>query len=166
MGGRFGLCAVVAAWTALFLGTGHGAAAATADAAAALPGVIANFITAGTPDPRGRVPAIDAVAGAGVQNIAMASPLGILQHGRVYALLLTSQNNTFRGVCADSYTLKRGAAILASGKIHTYACQPGTYWQWTVNTPVIPNKPGLATLTGTVTYGGKTAATTATVLIK
>ena len=166
MDGRFGFCAGVAAWTALFLGTGRHAAAATADAAAALPGVIANFITAGTPDPRGRVPAIDAVAGAGVQNIAMASPLGILQHGRVYALLLTSQNNTFRGVCADSYSLKQGTAVLARGKIHTYDCQPGTYWQWTVNSPVIPNKPVLATLTGTVTYGGKTATTTAIVLIK
>lgn len=167
MGGRFGLCACVAAWTALSLGTGHHAAAAgTADAVVALPGVIANFITAGTPDPKGRVPALDAVAGAGVQNITMASPLAILQHGRVYTLILTSQNNTFRGVCADSYTLKRGTAILASGKIHNYDCQPGTYWQWAVNSRVIPNRPGLATLTGTVTYGGKTATTTATVLIK
>ena len=166
MVGSFGSGACVAAWMAVLLGTGYATTARTADAAAAPPGVIANFITAGTPDPKGRVPALDAVAGAGVQNITMASPLGILQHGRVYTLILTSQNNTFRGVCADSYSLKQGTAVLASGKIHNYACQPGTYWQWSVNSPVIPNKPGLATLTGTVTYGGKTATTTATVLIK
>jgi hypothetical protein len=162
----FGLCAGVAAGMVAFLGTGHGAVAKTADATAALPGVIANFITAGAPDPRGKVPVIDGVPGAGVQNIAIASPLGILQHGRIYTVIVTSQNNSFKGVCADSYVLKKGAAVLASGKIHTYACQPGTYWEWAANTPAIPNKPGLATLVGTVTYGGKTATTTATVLIK
>ena len=122
MDGRLGLCACVAAWTAVFPGTVRDAAAETA--AVALPGVIANFITAGTPDPRGRVPALDAVAGAGVQNIAIASPLALLQHGRVYTLILTSQNNTFGGVCADSYTLKQGTAVLAKGKIHTMTASP------------------------------------------
>jgi hypothetical protein len=162
----FGLCAGVAALIATFHGAGHAAAAQTADATAALPGVIANFITAGTPDPKGKVPVIDGVPGAGVQNIAIASPLGILQHGHVYTVIVTSQNNTFRGVCTDSYALKRGTTVLASGKIHTYDCGLGTYWEWAANTPAIPNKPGLATLTGTVTYGGKTATTTSTVLIK
>jgi len=160
----FGICAGFAACAGMGLGIGRVAAAA--DAAAEPPGVIANFITAGTPDPRGKVPVLDGIHGAGVDNIAMASPLGILQHGQVYLLLLTSQNNTFRGNCADSYTLKQGASVLASGKIHSYACQPGTYWQWAAQTRAIPNKPGLATLTGTVTYGGKTATTTTTVLIK
>ena len=118
------------------------------------------------PDPKGKVPALDAVAGAGVSNIAIASPLGILQPGHAYTVVLTSQNNSFKGMCADSYTLKRGTVVLASGKIHSYACQPGTYWEWAATTPAIPNSPGLATLTGTVTYGGKTATTTSTVLIK
>jgi hypothetical protein len=160
------LCAGVAAWMAALNGAGQDATAKTADAAIALPGVIANFITAGAADPKGRIPVIDAVPGAGVQNIAIASPLGILQHGRIYTVIVTSQNNTFRGVCTDSYVLKRGAAILASGRIHTYDCRPGTYWEWAANTPAIPNKPGPATLTGTVAYAGKTATTTATVLIK
>jgi hypothetical protein len=160
----FGLCAGVVAWMAAFHGVGH--ATDTVDAGVPLPGVIANFITAGTPDPNGKVPVIDAVSGAGVQNIAIASPLGILEHGHVYTVTLASQNNTFKGACGDTYVLKRGSAILASGKIHSYACQPGTYWEWAANTIAIPNKPGLATLTGTVTYGAKTATTTSTVLIK
>jgi hypothetical protein len=159
----FGLCAGVVAWTAAFHGMGH---AADADVAAALPGVIASFITAGTPDPNGKVPVIDAVRGAGVRNIAIASPLALLEHGRPYTVVLASQNNTFKGTCVDSYVLKRGKTVLASGKIHTYACQVGTFWEWAANTATIPNKPGLATLTGTVTYGDKTATTTATVLIK
>jgi hypothetical protein len=162
----FGLCVGVVAGMAAFHGAGRSAAAATTDAAIPLPGVIANFITVGTPDPNGKVPVIDAISGAEVQNIAIASPLGILVHSHVYTVILTSQNNTFKGVCGDSYVLKRGATILASGKIHSYACQPGTYWEWAANTAAIPNKPGLATLTGTVTYGAKTATTTSTVLIK
>jgi hypothetical protein len=162
----FGLYAGVAVWMAALYGAGHAAAAATADATAALPGVIANFITAGPTDPKGKIPAIDAVPGAGVRNIAIATPLGILEHGHVYTVIVTSQNNTFKGTCTDSYALKKGTTILASGKIHTYDCGLGTYWEWATNTPAIPDKPGLATLTGTVTYGGKTATTTSTVLIK
>src|ERR1700744_5976149 len=101
----FGICAGFAACAGTVLGSGHAVAAATPDAAAAPPGVIANFITAGTPDPKGKVPVLNAIRGAGVENIALASPLGILQHGHIYLLILTSQNNTFRGTCADSYTL-------------------------------------------------------------
>ena len=88
-------------------------------AAAELPGVIANFITAGTPDPGRRLPVLNAIPGARVDNIAMASPLGVLQHGHAYVLILTSQNATFKGICADSYTLKQGATVLASGKIRS-----------------------------------------------
>jgi hypothetical protein len=162
----FGLCVGIAAWMAALHGAGYAEAAQTVDTTAALPGVIANFITAGPTDPKGRIPVIDAVSGAGVRNIAIATPLGILEHGHVYTVIVTSQNNTFKGTCTDSYTLKKGTTVLASGKIHTYACGLGTYWEWDTNTPAIPDKPGLATLTGTVTYEGKTATTTSTVLIK
>lgn len=164
MGRWFGVWAGVAVSTAAFSSVGQSAAAATA--AAAPPGVIANFVTAGTPDPKGRVPALNAVPGAGVDNVTMAMPLGVLQHGHVYTVMVTSQNNTFEGFCTDSYTLRQGTTVLMSGKIKTFACQPGTYWAWVANSRPIPNKPGLATLTGTVTYGGKTTTTTSTVLIK
>lgn len=140
--------------------------ASAGNSTAATPGVIANFITAGAPDPRGKVPALDAVAGAGVSNITMASPIAILQHGRVYTYLMTSQNIAFKGICTDSYVLQRGAVVLGRGQIHTYDCAPGTYWQWAINGRTIPNSPGLATLTGTVTYGGKKATTSTTVLIR
>ena len=132
----FGLLSGTFACAALVIGAGSSATAQPASAAAvAPPGVIANFITAGAPDPNGKVPVIDGVPGAGVQNIAVASPLAILQHGHTYTLVLTSQNNTFRGICADSYVLRRGSIILASGKIHTYDCQPGTYWDSGRQTP-------------------------------
>jgi hypothetical protein len=56
----FGLSA--AAFAAL-LGAGNAAVAESADTATALPGLIAGFISAGMPDPNGKVPAIDAVPG-------------------------------------------------------------------------------------------------------
>src|ERR1700710_847185 len=136
-----------------------------ADAVDPAPGVIADFITAGAIDPNGKVPVLNAIKGAGVSNIAMASPLAVLKHGSFYAVILTSQNVTFKGTCTDSYVLQRGTKILARGTIHTYACAPGTYWEWEINTPAIPNSPGLATLVGTVTFGGKKNTTSANVLI-
>jgi hypothetical protein len=158
--------------TLLSIGLGTGffvssdAVAETADATAAPPGVIAAFITAGAIDPKRKVPALDAVKGAGISNISMASPLAVLKHGSFYAFILTSQNVTFKGTCADSYVLQRGAKILARGSIHTYGCAPGTYWEWEAVSPAIPNSPGLATLVGTVTFGGKKTTTSATVLIE
>ncbi len=140
--------------------------AADTDATAATPGVIAAFITAGAVDPKGKVPALNAVTGAGVSNVTVASPQAILQHGHFYTFVLASQNIAFKGSCTDSYVLERGTKILAHGTIHTYACAAGTYWEWAANSPAIPNSPGLATLVGTVTFGGKKATTSASVLIK
>src|ERR1700676_3652356 len=77
---------------------------------AAIPtAVMANFIAAGAPDPNGKVPALNAVPGAGVANVSMAMPVAVLMHGKVYAYLLSSQNVTFKGTCTDSYLLTQGA---------------------------------------------------------
>lgn len=159
-----GIMAVIAVVTSM---SGRACAQnSAAESAAPPPGVIAAFITAGAIDPNGKVPVLNAIKGAGVSNIAMASPLAVLKHGSSYAVILTSQNFTFKGTCTDSYVLQRGTKILARGTIHTYACAPGTYWEWEINTPAIPNSPGLATLVGTVTFGGKKTTTSADILIK
>ena len=162
------LTAALTAGMAIVTGMGGSAAAQSVepDATAAPPGVIAAFITAGVADPNGKVPKLNAVAGAGVTNIAISSPQGILQHGGFYTIVLASQNVAFKGNCTDSYVLQRGTKILAHGTIHTYACGAGSYWEWAINTPAIPNSPGLANLVGTVAFGGKKVTTTAKVLIK
>ena len=56
--------------------------------------------------------------------------------------------------------------ILDHKVIRTYACTPGTAWEWTTVGKVIPNSPGPATLTGTVTYGKLSVITVTKVLIK
>jgi hypothetical protein len=168
MARSFYLAAGVAVCMVMVTGISGSAAAedANTDTATPIPGVIAAFITAGAADPNRKVPKLNAVAGAGVTNIAISSPLGILQHGGFYTILLASQNVTFKGTCTDSYVLQRGKKILAHGTIHTYACAAGSYWEWAINTPAIPNSLGLATLVGTVAFGGNKVTTSAKVVIK
>jgi hypothetical protein len=137
MNGRFELWVALAACAIVCLGPRGGAAGATANAAVAQPGDIANFIAIGTPDPKGNVPALDAVRDAGVDDVAMASPLGILQRNRIYALILNAQDSMFRRNCASSYALKQRAIVLASCDIHSYGCRPRTDWQWSKNTPAM-----------------------------
>lgn len=149
-------------------GAQAGAPASSPDAvgATATPGVMANFIAAGAIDPQRKVPALNAVAGAGVPNLSLALPVSVLVHGTAYQYLLSSQNVAFKGVCIDSYTLSRGAVVLDHKTIRTYDCGANTEWEWTTVGKVIPNSPGPAMLTGTVTYGKLTATTTTKVLIK
>ena len=71
--------------------------AATSLDAVAQPGVMANFITAGNVDPKARVPALNAVPGAGVQNLSVALPVSVLLHGTAYQYLMSSENVTFKG---------------------------------------------------------------------
>jgi hypothetical protein len=135
------------------------------------PGALANFITAGTPDPNGKVPSLNAVPGAGVNTLSVAIPVAVLHHGSVYTYLVSSQNTTYTGTCKDSFTLTQGTGAskvtLDSGVIKaSYSCGAGTTWVWAINGKVIPNSPGLATLTGIVTYGTSKVFTKTTVLIQ
>jgi hypothetical protein len=160
-----------AAALCMALSMGFQSSAATPDVSptqdlAVQPGVMANFIAVGLVDPQGRVPAINAVPGAGVQNLAVALPTSVLQHGTSYEYVLSSQNVTFKGTCIDSYTLSRGKVILDHKVIRTYACAPGNEWEWAAVGKAIPNSPGPATLTGTVTYGKLSVTTVTKVLIK
>ena len=132
--------------------------------------VMANFITAGLVDPNGKVPAVNAVPGAGVPNLSIAVPFAILQHGTVYTYLLSSQNVSFNGTCKDSYKLTQGTGaakvVLDSHVIKSYACTPSSFWEWAINGAPVPNSPGLATLTGTITFGTTQVTTSTTVLIQ
>jgi hypothetical protein len=156
---------------AVAFGIATAISAAPVLAATATPGVLAAFIAAGPVDPNGKVPAINAVAGAGVSNRSEAFPVAVLQHGSAYTFLLASQNTTYAGTCKDSFTLTQGSGAskvtLAHGVIKgSYSCAAGTTWAWDINSAAIPDSPGLATLTGIVTYGASRAITKTTVLIQ
>jgi hypothetical protein len=125
--------------------------------AAGSAGVILTSVTAGAGDPNGKVPAINAVPGAGVANADLSFPLAILTHGSAYYIQMTSQNTTFNGTCENSYKLTQvqsGKTVtLLSGKTSPYSCAPGTVWAWYLGSKAVPDAPGEATLTGTVSAG-------------
>ena len=151
--------------------TATGASAVRGDETPAAPGVMTTFVTAGAIDPNGKVPAVNAVPGSGVPNLDIAAPLAILQHGSAYVYLLASQNTTFSGTCKDTYELTQiqggKKVVLDSGVMKSaYTCDAGQFWSWAIVGKAVPDAPGLATLTGTVTYGTKKISTKLAVLIQ
>jgi len=133
-------------------------------------GVVPAFITAGQIDPAGKVPGLNLVSGSGVTNLDLPFPLTLLAHGSSYVYTIALQDLNFTGTCQASFTLTQvqfGATVtLDSGTNSKFSCTPGTIWFWDFGGKVIPNSPGPATLTGTVTYGGRRAVTTATVVLQ
>ena len=129
-------------------------------------GVLPTVIAAGAIDPNGKVPAINGVAGAGVDNLDLAFPQVVLVHGHFYTYAFGTQNTSYSGKCTWSFTLKQGSTTLDSGTLEkNHACTPGSYYAWLLNGKAIPNSPGLATLTGTVSFGGNKASLSVTVRI-
>jgi len=132
-------------------------------------GVIPVFITAGAIDPNGKVPAIDAVPGSGVTNYDIAQSLAVLTHGTSYEFSIALQDVNFTGTCQVSYTLTQiqlnKTVTLDSGKNSSFSCSPGQFWLFAFGGKAIPDFPGPATLTGTVTYGATKANVVSTVVI-
>lgn len=143
---------------------------AQSQAPAVIPGVLPSFITAGPIDPNGKVPAINAVPGAGVLNLGLSFPQTFLTHGTTYWYLVALSDYNFTGTCVVSFKLTQvqGATTvtLDSGTIKSFSCSKNTNWAWTVLGKPIPNSPGLATLTGSVKYGSATSTVKTTVVLQ
>jgi len=140
-------------------------------AAPVIPGILPAFITAGLSDPAGRVPALNAVAGAAVANLSIATPTTILTHGQHYTYTVAMQDNNYTGTYTITYSLTQvvGATTktLQTGTIVSNKnAGPGSYWVWAINAPAAPTSPGLATLTGTITYGKNVQKVSTQVLLK
>lgn len=131
-------------------------------------GIVPAFITAGVPDPKGKVPALNGVTGSGVLNLDIAFPMTLLTHGSNYVYTFSFEDVNFTGTCQASFTLTQiqfnKTVTLDSGKDPSFSCGPGSFWFWTFNGKVIPDFPGPATLTGTVTYGTSKANISTTVV--
>ena len=147
-------------------------AEATSDGAVAatLPAMLATSITAGVADPAGKVPTINAVPNSQVTNLDISYPLGLLVHGSNYVYSITAQDNNFTGSCTVSYSLtqvQNGKTVtLDSAKITTFKTAPGNIWLWVATGKVIPNSPGLATLTGSFKCGTTTNSVHSTMILQ
>jgi len=93
----------------------------------------------------------------------------LLTHGNSYVFTIALQDIDFTGTCQASYTLTQiqlnKTVTLDSAKDGTFSCNPGTIWFWTFTGKPIPDFPGPAALTGTVTYGTSKATVVSTVVI-
>jgi hypothetical protein len=143
---------------------------AQSQAPATIPGVLPAFITAGPIDPNGKVPATNAVPGAGVANLDLSFPQTILTQGTSYWYLVALNDYNFTGTCVISFKLTQvqgGTTVtLDSGTIKSFSCSTNTVWAWTKLGKPIPHSPGIATLTGSVKYGTATATVKTTVLLQ
>ena len=127
----------------------------TAAYAATAPGVI-TYAVIGATDPDKKVPTLDGVVGAGVSNVDIALPIYLLKPGVSYTVVIGAQNYNFSGNCTASYSLGAGATgahNISYGTTASYSCPASSIWTLPFPTYAIPNTPGPALLTATVTYG-------------
>jgi len=136
-------------------------------------GMLPTSVTVGVIDPNGKVPTVNAVAGAAVPNIDVSFPTSILTHGNSYCFTVSLQDVNVTGAYEVDYYIKR----TTGGKTKTLLEQtlvsgntaPGDVWVWDAYSKAIPDSPGTATLVGRVRWGTgfKTQAIiTSTILIQ
>lgn len=137
---------------------------------AATPGIFPAFITAGLIDPNGKLPALNAVQGAGVANLSEAMPTTVLVHGTSYFYIVALQDFNFTGTCVASYKLTQvqsGKTVtLDSGTIKSFSTTPGQVWAWAAVGKPIPKSAGIAMLTGSVRYGTVTTSVKTEVILQ
>ncbi len=128
---------------------------------------MAAFVTFGNPDPNHVIPTVDGVPGAGIDNLDIAFPLTMLQHGTIYVVQVAAQNaKKFSSTCNVTYELTQLNAtghtvVIDQGTINpSYGCAAGSNWAVGNRSNPVPDSPGAATLVGTITYGsGKKVVT-------
>jgi hypothetical protein len=110
-----------------------------------LPAMFPTSITAGLPDPAGKVPTINGVPGSQVENLDVAFPLALLTHGNRYVYSVTVQDNSYSGLCTVSYALtqlQNGKKVtLDSAVITKFKTAPGNIWLWVIWERRSPTRP-------------------------
>jgi hypothetical protein len=114
------------------------------------------YAVIGATDPNNKVPALDAVPGAGVSNVSLPLPVAILQPGVKYTVTIGVQNENFTGTCVASYILGAGAKgqqVISNYYTAPYNCQANSIWTFPFPVGAIPNTPGPALLVATLQFG-------------
>ena len=159
---RIAMLAAIAAVTLISL-------AASAQAAPAVtPVIVPTLITPTYIDPNGKVPVLNGVPGAGVINLDLGFPVGVLMHGNSYIYALALTDVSFTGTCTLSYKLTQvqgGVTVTLDSNFYNRSHTPGV-WAWVFAGKAIPNSPGIATLTGTVKCGTASASIHTNVLLQ
>jgi uncharacterized protein GlcG (DUF336 family) len=125
-------------------------AATPAKAQLYVTGVSATF-----PDPNGKVPAFNAVAGAGIPTLSTGFSQAVLTHGQSYNFCVTLASAEASGEAQVSFSLKRGKTLIEGGVIikrPDYKVGANGVWFYCSGYMTTPDSPGAAILTGTSSY--------------
>jgi len=112
-------------------------------------------VTATFPDPNGKVPAFNAVPGAGIPTLSTGFAQAVLTHGQSYNYCVTLASADTTGEAQVSFSLKRGATLIQGGVIikkPDYKVSANGVWFFCSGYMTIPDSPGAAVLTGTSSY--------------
>jgi hypothetical protein len=126
--------------------------------AAALPApahaqLYATGISASFPDPNGKVPAFNAVPGAGIQTWSIGYAQAVLVHGHAYNYCVSLGSGTATGKANIAYKITRGKTVIQTHSIlKQLTIGSNGIWYECSGYTVVPNSPGPATLTGTTAY--------------
>ncbi len=147
-------------------------------AVAALPvqaQVYATSVVAAIPDPGGKVPAFNAVPGAGETTWSNGLAQGVLVHGQSYNYCVSIGSGTAKGSATVSFKISRGKSVIQSDTIiksSKFTVGGDSVWYYCSGYMVLPDSPGPATLTGQVEYyptgetKGVASRTSASVLLQ
>ena len=111
-------------------------------------------ISATIPDPDGKVPAFNVVSGAGIPTWSDGLSQAVLVHGQTYDYCVSLASATADGSASVSFSIKRGKVVIQSAtlvKANKFQISSNGVWYWCAN-ETLPDSPGAATLTGTVSY--------------
>ncbi len=128
-------------------------------------------IAATIPDPNTKVPAFNAVPGAGIPTWSNGLSQAVLTHGQAYNYCVSLASANTKGNGQVSFSLKRGSTLIQSHiivKKADYSIGPYGVWYYCSGYLTMPDSPGAATLTGTVSYlaSGATKSATAHLSVK
>jgi len=123
----------------------------------------------GLADPAGKVPAINAIKGSEVSNISIAFPSIVLDHGKTEIVSIASQDVSYTGMCVTRYTLTATVngkpKTIATGSTAAYKCAANNAFLYAFSTGALPDYPGAATLTATVSFGSTAISKTVALTI-
>ena len=137
------------------------AAFATMAALPASAQVFVTGITAAVPDPNGKVPAFNAVPGAGITTWSNGVAQAVLTAGQTYNYCVSAASATASGSASLSFKIERGTEVIQSGtiiKAKNFSIGSNGVWYFCSGYETLPDSPGAAKLTATMLYtpGGTT----------
>jgi hypothetical protein len=131
------------------------AAFATLAALPASAQVFITGITAAVPDPNGKVPAFNAVPGAGITTWSDGLAQAVLTGGQTYNYCASAASATAKGHASLSFKIQRGTELVQSGTIATqkqFTVGDNGNWYFCSGYTQLPDSPGAAVLTAILDY--------------